>query len=218
MFDPLATITADGPDYVNLRKASRAAIVVPGVLAFGTLIGHDTLATYAVFASFVGLVFSDYGGPPRQRASAYLVMIVTSSMAVALGGILSAAPLAGVLGMLIVMFVATFGTAFGGYMALHVAPIALGYSLSVLMPPDQLIVTERVAGWATGGFVALVAAMVPWPIVRRTGLLKATAELAASLAGVVAVIGDPAVAKDRLATTRAQIASLQARLSTPLRP
>lgn len=89
MFDPLATIKADGPDYLNVRKAGRAGIVMPGVLAFG---------------------------------------------------------------MFVVMFGATFATVFGGYRALHVAPIALAYSLSVLMPLDQSDLFVRVAGWRSAGW------------------------------------------------------------------
>ncbi len=219
MFDPLATITADGPDYVNLRKAGRAAFVMPAVLAFGTFaIGSDSFAMYACFAAFVALVFADYGGPPRRRARAYLTMIAASSVAVTLGGMLSTFPIAGVVGMFVVMFVATFATVFGGYMALHVAPVALGYSLSVLMPPDEILIPDRVAGWILGGVAAMTAALVLWPIERRTGLLQATAELAAGLSDVVATLVDPAVARDRLEATRSQVASLQERLSTPLRP
>jgi uncharacterized membrane protein YccC len=219
MFDPLATIRADGPDYVNLRKAGRAAIVMPAVLAFGTFaVGSDSFALYACFAAFVALVFADYGGPPKRRARAYLTMIAASSVVVALGGMLSTSPVAGVVGMFVVMFVATFATVFGGYMALHVAPVALGYSLSVLMPPDEILIPDRVAGWILGGVAAMAAALVLWPIERRTGLLQATAELASGLLDVVAALADPAVARARLEAAREQVASLQERLSTPLRP
>lgn len=219
MVDPLATIKADGPDYLNLRKAGRIMIVAPALLAFGMfVVGNDTFATYTVFAAFVGLVFADYGGPRRKRAMAYVTMMVAGGAAVILGGLLSSYPVAGVMGMFVVTFVATFATMFGGYMALHVAPVALAYSLSVLMSPEDLLIPERVAGWVLGGFAAMVAALVLWPIERRTGLLEATAKLAAGLGNVVASLADPAVARDRLDGVRSEITALQARLSTPLRP
>ena len=219
LIDPLALFAADAPDYINLRKAGRVAILAPSLLAFGTfVVGNDTFALYAVFAVFVGLVFADFGGPPKARARAYLTMIVLSSLAVTLGGILATLPIAGVVGMFVVVFGATFAKAFGGNAALNVAPLALGYALSVLMPPDQLLVPDRVAGWVLGGLAATVAAMVLWPIDRRSGLLEATAELAGELADLVGRLEDHAAARDRLTAIRARIASLQARLATPLRP
>jgi uncharacterized membrane protein YccC len=86
------------------------------------------------------------------------------------------------------------------------------------MSTDQILIPERVAGWVLGVLVAMIAALLLWPIERRTGLLQATADLAGSLASVVAELADPDSARHRLGATRAQIASLQAHLSTPLRP
>lgn len=106
---------ADGPEYLNLRKAARAAIVAPAVLAFGWyVLDSGGLGTYALFAAFVGLVFADYGGPRFRRAGAYLAMILLGSSMIVLGALLAPHPLAAPLGMFIVMFLATFATAFGG--------------------------------------------------------------------------------------------------------
>jgi hypothetical protein len=128
-----AGVGADGPDHLNLRKAGRAAIVVPGLLAFGLFVlDSDSVATYAVFAGFVALVFADYGGPPVRRAGAYLTLIVLGDAVIILGAVLSSFPVGGAAGMFVLVFAATFATVFGGYLPLHVAPVALGYSLSVL--------------------------------------------------------------------------------------
>jgi uncharacterized membrane protein YccC len=120
--------------------------------------------------------------------------------------------------MFAVAFCVTFATAFGGYTALHVAPVALAYSLSVLEPLNELPVGHRVAGWALGGGMALVAALVLWPIERRTGIRQAAATLAGDLAGVLAKLERPGDAAQRLAAAKAEASVLQARLATPLRP
>ncbi|MEQ9688289.1 MAG: hypothetical protein RLO48_01035, partial [Bauldia litoralis] len=70
-------LKARDPDLLNLRKATRAVIVcVPlfAILDQGFHLG--TLATYSFFASFVGLVFADFGGKPWPRIAAYVAMIV----------------------------------------------------------------------------------------------------------------------------------------------
>jgi uncharacterized membrane protein YccC len=135
-----------------------------------------------------------------------------------LGAALSSFGVAAVAGMLVVMAGATFSTVYGGYMASHVSAIALGYSLSVLEPLGELPVADRVAGWAIGGVAALVAALVLWPIERRTGLRRTASSVAGDLSRVLAELGRPAVARQRLTAATGDVSTLQARLATPLRP
>jgi uncharacterized membrane protein YccC len=214
-----ALVAGDGPDRPNLRKAGRAAIVVPCLLAFGLYVLHDdSVATYAVFGGFVALVFADYGGPPRRRAVAYATMIVLGDVVIGLGAVLATVHVLGAIGMFVVVFVATYATVFGGYTALHVAPVALAYSLSVLQPLDDLAIGDRLAGWTIGGTAALVAALVMWPTDRRAGVTSAASTLAGQLAGILAVFDRPALAARRFAEARLTAAALEAQLSTPLRP
>lgn len=212
-------VAADGPDYVNLRKAGRAALVAPAVLAIGEFVLHkDAVAIYAVFASVVGLVFADYGGPSRRRAFGYLTMIVAGAAVIAVGAVLSASVVASVAGMFVVAFVVTFGTAFGGYAPLHVAAVALAFSLSVLEPLADLSLPQRLLGWAFGGTAALVAALVLWPIDRRSGLHDASARATGHLANALAARDRPAEAAAHVKSAAAAVTELNARLATPLRP
>jgi uncharacterized membrane protein YccC len=170
-----------------------------------------------MFGAFVGLVFCDYGGPPLRRAGAYLVMIVLGVSVITLGAALSTVPVLGVVGMFVLMFCATLASAFGGYFPLHVAPVALAYSLSVLEPLRDLALPDRWLGWLIGGTMALVAALALWPFERRTGLRGAAIALARDLGEVIATIGAPASAErlDRIADS---VTDLEARLESPLRP
>lgn len=209
----------DGPDYVNLRKAGRAVIVCPLLVAFGLeLIDNSTIALYSFFAGFVALVFSDYGGPPLRRAGAYCTALIGGVVVILLGAVLASSMIAAAIGLFVVMFLATFATAFGGYRALHVAPIALAYTMSALEPLSDLGVADRVAGWTLGCGVALIAALVMWPIDRRGGLQAAAAALAGDLGVSVRSLHDPEAARTILDRVRADTASLHAALATPLRP
>ncbi len=193
--------------------------MAPTVYALGRFVlGSEILGTYAVFAAFVGLVFSDYGGPPLRRAGAYATMTVLGILSVCLGAWLSDAGLLGAAGMFVVMFCATFATVFGGYRPQHVAPIALAYSLSVLQPLDAASLGDRVGGWALGGVASLLAALLLWPTHRRGGLRQAAGSLAGELAKTVALLDRPEQASAQRALLATLVTQLQADMSTPLRP
>ena len=58
------------PGRINLRKASRAAIVSTGLYAIFVLgFDDDIVALFAAFASFAALVFCDFGGALHARAA-----------------------------------------------------------------------------------------------------------------------------------------------------
>src|SRR5439155_1378456 len=68
------TVPAD-PGFAALRRAARAAIVIPPVLAFNTLVLHGGQnVIFAVFGCFALLVMSDFGGQRAARALAYLTV------------------------------------------------------------------------------------------------------------------------------------------------
>lgn len=182
------------------------------------VIGDDSLAVYAVFASFVGLVFADYGGPPLRRATSYLAMVVLGCLVITLGAVLSSLPVVGATGMFVVVFLATMATTFGGQSPLHVAPVALAYSLSVLQPLEDVAIPDRLAGWALGGVSAMVAALVLWPTSHRIHLREADAALADGLAATLEDVDRPDAARARLDEARSLATAVAGRMATPMRP
>ena len=206
---------ADAPDYIALRRAGRATLVVPVVLLVGlNVIDNTTIAMYAVFASFVGLVFADYAGPPRARASAYATFLVLGSLAALLGGVLSGSAVLAVVVMFVVGFGITVASSLGGYLPLHVPGVALAYSLSVLEPLSDAGLVDRVVGWSLGALAASGAAMVLWPINRRRDIELAVADLSDALVAGLDTPGDEQVVD----AMREQVTTVQALVSSPLRP
>jgi hypothetical protein len=61
------------PGYSALRRATRAAIVIPLAFAFADLLLRAPQSlVFVIFGCFSLLVISDFGGFRRQRALAYL--------------------------------------------------------------------------------------------------------------------------------------------------
>src|SRR6266567_6684882 len=81
------------PGFAALRRAARAAIVIPPVLAFDTLVLHGGQnVIFAVFGCFALLVMADFGGQRRARSLAYLGSVLAGALLVALGTLVSATP------------------------------------------------------------------------------------------------------------------------------
>src|SRR6202022_3113319 len=93
------------PGFAALRRAVRAAVVIPPVFAFYTLVLHGGQnVIFAVFGCFALLVMSDFGGLRPPRALAYMAATLVGAVLVALGTVASAS--AGVAAAL--MFVVGF--------------------------------------------------------------------------------------------------------------
>ena len=78
------------PDFAALRRAGRAAIVMPLLFAFGgVVIGSPDVATFAAFGSFAMLLLVDFGGPLIDRVQAQLGLAVAGAVLVCLGTLVS---------------------------------------------------------------------------------------------------------------------------------
>ena len=215
----LLHLTVNDPDRLNLRKALRAALVVPATyVVVAEVFDQPGVGLFAFFAGIVGLVFADFGGPPPTRSAAYAAMIVLGDIVIAAGSVLSFNVAASATGMFAVMFGATFATIYGRYTPAFVSVVGLAYSLSVLYPVSELGTGERLLGWTIGGLAALVAALVLWPVDRRLGLRECLGRVASLLSDTVAVLERRELAAARLERAVAELAVARARAAAPLRP
>lgn len=215
----IAKMRARDPDFVNLRKSMRAAVVAVPLFALLELyFDVGAIAVFAFFGCFVNLVLADFGGPRGHRAFAYLVLLVVANLTVVVGSLLSDTVFAAALVMFVIMFVATFATVFGGYASLFVTPVALAYSLTVLDPISSLSIADRVFGWTVGGAVALAAALLLWPVDRRLRLGKTLADVCYALADALSCIDRQPEGKMSLQRASAAVAEARQKASAPLRP
>ena len=184
---PLAALKAPSdPGFAALRRAARAAIIIPLAFAFGQLVLHDTQnVIFMVFGGFALLVMSDFGGPRPVRALAYVTATLVGAVLIALGTVVSqTTALAGAV-MLLVGFAISFASVFGGYVAAAQTGLLLAFVISVSVPAPAGAVPARVAGWAFAGILATLAGVFLWPRFERVKLRKSAAKACLSVANLV---------------------------------
>ena len=213
-----------------LRRATRAAIIMPAMFALGDkVIGNPQLATFAAFGSFAMLLLVDFGGPMAERLQAEAALAVTGGVFVWLATLASrTAWLAAV-----AMAVAGFGVIFAGVVSSVLAgattALLLAFILPVSLAAPASAVPGRLAGWGMAAGVALVAAALLWPAPARDRLRGAAAAACRALAarqraGVAYLLsgvdGQFALDRDHAAAQSDQAveALRSAFLATPYRP
>src|ERR1700682_6731224 len=129
---PAAPKAPAGPGFAALRRAARAAIVIPLTFAFGQFVLHDSQnIIFMVFGGFALLVMSDFGGLRRARAIAYLTATLVGAVLIALGTVVSQnVALAGA-PMLLVGFAISFAAVLGGYIAAAQTRMLVAFVISV---------------------------------------------------------------------------------------
>src|SRR4030088_3480132 len=87
---PLPVKAPPDPGFAALRRAARAAIVIPLAFAFADLVLRQPQSLiFVIFGCFSLLVISDFGGQRRPRAIAYLTATAVGAGLVALGTLAS---------------------------------------------------------------------------------------------------------------------------------
>jgi uncharacterized membrane protein YccC len=228
--DPVQWLREHDHDFAALRRAGRAAIVMPAVFAIGEeVIGNPVLATFAAFGSFAMLLLVDFGGTLRERLQSQAALALAGCAFVCLGTLVSqnvwlAAAVTALVG---------FGVIFAGVVSSVLASATTALLLSFILPvtiaAPMSSLPDRVAGWGMAAGAALIAVGLLWPAPARdplrTAATSACRALAARLHAEVAYVlsgGDTAFASDRdhaVAQADAAVAALHRTfLATPYRP
>ena len=156
------------PGFSALRRAARAAIVIPLAFAFADLLLRAPQSlVFVVFGCFALLVMSDFGGSRRQRARAYLTATLVGAALVALGTLVSTSTWLPAVVMFLVGFAISFSRIFGGYVAAANLGMLLAFVIAVTIPAPPDVIPARVGGWAIAGLVSTAAAVVLWPRFER---------------------------------------------------
>jgi len=156
------------PGFSALRRATRAAIVIPLAFAFADVVLRAPQSlVFVMFGCFSLLVISDFGGSRRPRALAYLTATLVGAALVALGTLVSTSPWLPAVLMFIVGFAISFSRIFGGYFAAANLGMLLAFVIAVTIPASPDVIPARVGGWAMAGLISTVAAIVLWPRFER---------------------------------------------------
>jgi len=97
------------PDYIALRTAVRAAVVVPSAFAIGDVVlANPNAGLFAAFGSIGMLIFVDFSGPRLGRLAAYSALFLAGAVLISIGTLCSESPVLATVVMAVVSFVVLF--------------------------------------------------------------------------------------------------------------
>jgi len=147
-----------------LRRAGRAAIVMPAMLALSEKVIDDaTAATFAAFGSLAMLLFVAFGGTMRERLQAQIALILTGAVFICLGTLAGQAVWLAAIGMFIAGFAVLFAGVVSSVLAGASTALLLGFILPVTLPGPVSSIPARLSGWLLAGAASLVAIVLLWP-------------------------------------------------------
>jgi hypothetical protein len=226
----VAWLSARDPGFGALRRAGRAALVMPAMFALGdVVIGNPAVATFAAFGSFAMLLLVDFGGPMRARLQAQAALAVTGGVFVCVGTLASRSPGLAAVAMTLVAFGVLFAGVVSSVLAGATTALLLAFILPVSLPGPVSSIPDRLAGWGLASAAALLAIALLWPAPARdpvrTAAIAGTRAVAHRLRAQVAYVlggrGDALAAERDAAIARADSAveALHAVFfATPYRP
>src|SRR6202521_1964408 len=209
------------PGFAALRRAVRAAVVIPPVFAFYTLVLHGGQnVIFAVFGCFALLVMSDFGGQRPARALAYLTATLVGAALVTIGTLASASVGLATAVTFVVGFGVAFSRVFGGYVAAAQTGMLLSFVIAVSIPAPASAIPARVGGWVMAGFVSTLAGVVLWPRFERVKLRKQAGKACLAIANLVEALrtNDRELPRLLEAARQAERAAREAYTATAKRP
>ncbi len=201
------------PEHDALRRALRAALVIPSAFAIGYfVVGGSQTPLFAAFGSFALLVFVDFPGDRRARGVGYLGLAAVGAGLITLGTLVSEIAWLAVLAMFAIGSVVLFIGVVSAALAASQRSVLLTFVLPVASPAPPSAVGDRLLGWAIALACCVPAALYLFAPHHHDRLRARAARTCRLLAGVLDGDGDPADA-------RAAMADLQTSfLATACRP
>ncbi|MEH3139471.1 MAG: FUSC family protein [Mycobacterium kyogaense] len=151
------------PDNDALRRAVRAATVVPISAATSFLIGggNPQTALFTLFGSVALLVFSDFPGNRQNRAVAYAGLGLNGFVLITAGTLIAPYPWPAVAVMFVLGVVVTFSGVLSETVAAGQRATLLLFVLPACTPPGPI--GQRLTGWAIALAVCVPAALFVLP-------------------------------------------------------
>jgi uncharacterized membrane protein YccC len=210
----IARVSAADPGKFVLKSALRAAIVMPLAFALSlVVIDDEQMALFAAFGSMALLVFVDFGGSPRARLRAYLLLLLCGAALIALGTLCSHSTWPATVTMALVAFAILFAGVLDDYVAAAYAAAMLTFVLPVMVSADAATIPMRLAGWGLAGALCIPATLLLWPERPRNAIRHGAARAARSLAELVQAGsgGDQALTDDAARSASAAMAAVRDR-------
>ena len=211
----LRWLNAHDPGWFGVRRAVRAAVVVPVVFAIGSeVIGNAQLATFAAFGSFAMLLFVNLTGGLLTRAGAYLGLGAAGAALISIGTALMSPDWLAVLAMLVVAFVVLFAGVVSSLIGGTSQAAMLAFILAVMLPGSRSDLPARLAGWGIAVAIAVPVALFVWPPRDQDQIRLRAAALCRALADMLSLQQPAPGQGDTLVAMRQAARDLQATFRT----
>lgn len=182
----MSWLSGHDPGLLALRRAGRAAIVVPLLFLLGSrVIGNPEVALFSAFGSFALLLFVDFGGPLRERVQAQVALAVTGAALVSLGTLASSPFWLSAAGMAVVALVVLFAGSVSSVIASAGTSLLLTFILPVMLPGTIASLPPRLLGWSIASVVSVAAITLLWPAPVREPLRGRAVDACRALAARV---------------------------------
>jgi len=199
------------PEFDAVRRAARAAMVVPVAAALGFAIGSGSQTPiFTIFGSVALLIMVDFPGNRPARALAYAGLGVNGAVLITLGTLISPHPVASVAVMFVLGVAVTFAGVLSEIVAAGRRATLLTFVLPACMPAGHL--GERLLGWLLALVVCVPAALFVLAPRHHDELRRRAAAVCARIADVLQGVGSPRDA------TRAMNALYESFLGADFRP
>ena len=150
--------------YGALRRAGRAAILMPALFALGDkVIANPTVSYFIAFGSFAMLLLVDFSGSRLDRLRSQALLGVACMAMICLGTLASRSTALATVGMFIAAFAVLFSAVVSSVIASATTPMLLAFVLPVTLPGPVSQIPDRVAGWGISAAVSMVAITILWP-------------------------------------------------------
>jgi uncharacterized membrane protein YccC len=207
--------------YVALRRAGRAAIVMPSVFAISLeVLDNSTVALFAAFSAVAQLMLVSFGGEMRSRLEAQASLAITGALLITLATLACRQVWLAALSMAVVAFVVILLGVVSSVLASATTALLLAFILPVATPAPLSDLSERLIGWGLSSGVAFLAVWLLWPAPAhsplRANLASTCRTLAARLSSIAqtvpGIVGETAAAIDPVNSLENTF------LATPWRP
>jgi hypothetical protein len=150
--------------YAATRRAARAAILMPALLALGDkVIANPEMSYFIAFGAFAMLLFVDFGGTRLDRVRSQGLLGIACIVMICLGTLVSTVKVLAIVCMFVVGFGVLFSAVVSSVIASATTPLLLAFVLPVATPGPISEIPDRVAGWGLSAAVSVIAITILWP-------------------------------------------------------
>jgi uncharacterized membrane protein YccC len=174
------------PNYIALRRSTRAAVIMPIVFVVtDKIIGNSSFSLFASFGSLATLLLVSFAGSKRDHIVEAGAMILTELILVCIGTAVSKVIWLSVIVTAIIMFCIFAFATLKPSLNKMTTSLLVSFILPVTVPGSIHDIPGRFFAWLIASLISLLAIVYLWPVTKRAPVNEVTmASLVRNLKGI----------------------------------